>query len=230
MLERPPIKPYKSSMDWPYRLCHLGGRFVFFCTMRLHLIRPEAMARSGPYLIACTHLSHMEPFLLAVLLPRPIDWITRTEFFKYRPAAWLLRALNAIEVRRFGVPVSAVRKSIHRLQGGRIVGICPEGGVAKGADSCIRGGPIKHGVCLISYRTGVPVLPCVILGADKLNCVPPWLPFRRAKLWVAFSDRVIEPRRDLERREARRAMAEELAREYVKLFKELLERFAVEEN
>lgn len=217
-------------MDWPYRLCCLGGRFVFFCTMRVHLIRREAMNRPEPYLIACTHLSHLEPFLLGVLAPGPIDWITRTEFFKYRPVAWLLRRLNAIEVRRFGVPVSAIRTSIKRLESGRVVGICPEGGVAKGTDSCIRGAPIKHGVCLLSYRTGAPVLPCVILGADKLNCVSPWLPFRRARLWVAFADRAIEPRLDLDRRAARKLMAEELGREYVKLFRELLQTFDIKEE
>lgn len=217
-------------MDWPYRLCQLGGRFVFCCTMRVRLIRPEAMNRRGPYVIACTHLSHLEPFLLAVLAPGPIDWVTRTEFFKYRPVAWLLRILNAIEVRRFGVPVSAIRASIRSLETGRIVGICPEGGVVKGADSCIRGGKIKQGACLISYRTGAPILPCVILGADKLNCVPPWLPFRRAKLWVAFAQRPIEPRRDLDRREARKIMAEELGREYVRLFRELLQNFEIQEE
>src|SRR5579862_8478914 len=121
MLERPLVKPYKFAMDWPYRLCRLGGRFVFLCTMRLQFIRPEMAHRPGPYLLACTHLSHLEPFLLSVPVSRPIDWVTRTEFFKCRPIAWLLRAINAIEVRRFGVPVSAVRKSIRRLQSGRVV-------------------------------------------------------------------------------------------------------------
>jgi 1-acyl-sn-glycerol-3-phosphate acyltransferase len=216
-------------MEWPYRLGYLGGRFVFFCTMRLHLIRPEAARRKGPYLIACTHLSHLEPFLLGVLVPRQIDWITRIEFYKYHFLAWILRGLSAIEVRRFGVPVSTIRTAIKRLKQGRVVGICPEGGVAKGKDSCIRGGPIKKGVCLISYRTGVPVLPVVILGADRLNSVPPWLPAKRARLWVAFSDRVIEPRQDLERRAARQVMADELRQEYVKLFNELKQTFGVAE-
>ena len=217
-------------MNWPYRLCYLGGRFVFFCTMRLHLIRPEAARRPGPYLLACTHLSHLEPFLVSVLIPREVDWVTRIEFFRNRWVARVLRAIHAFEVRRFGVPVSAIRTAIRRLQNGRIVGICPEGGVVQGNDSCIRGGPIKKGVCLLSYRTGVPVLPCVILGADKLNCVWPWLPGRRARLWVAFGDRLIEPRQDLERRAARRLMADELQLEYAKLFRELLTTFNVNES
>ena len=216
-------------MEWPYRLGYLSGRFVFFNTMRLHLIRPEMARRKGPYLIACTHLSHLEPFLLGVLVPRQIDWITRIEFYRYHFLAWMLRGLSAIEVRRFGVPVSTIRTAIQRLKRGRVVGICPEGGVANGRNSCIRGAPIKRGVCLISYRTGVPVLPVVILGADKLNCVWPWLPVRRARLWVAFGERVIAPRCDLDRRAARQVMADELQRQYVQLYEELKQTFGVQE-
>src|ERR1700722_10033918 len=135
-----------------YRLSHLSGRFIFFCTMRLKVIRPEAAFRPGPFLLAVTHLSHMEPFLISVLVPRQVDWITRIEFYQYRPIAWMLNWLDTIPVRRYGVPVSAIRTAIKRLGQGRIVGICPEGGVSRGALSCMRGAPIKHGVCLISYR------------------------------------------------------------------------------
>jgi len=217
-------------MDWAYRAGHAMGKFVFFCTMRVRVIRPEAVRRRGPYLIALTHLSHLDPILLSVLVPRPIDWMTRIEFYKYRIIARLLDRFNAFAVRRFGVPVSAIRASIDRLERGRVVGICPEGGVAQGAAACIRGGPIKRGVCLISYRTGAPVIPCVMIGSDKLNCVGPWLPARRARLWVAFGERAIEPRKDLDRRAARQCMAEELGQEYVKLFAELLKTYGISEG
>ena len=70
--------------------------------------------------------------------------------FKYRVFARLLRKLHAFEVRRAGVPVSTIRTAIERLGQGRIVGICPEGGVMRGTESCVRGGDIKRGVGLIS--------------------------------------------------------------------------------
>ncbi len=217
-------------MDRIYRACHAAGRFTLFCTMRLHLIRPEAARTPGPFILACTHLSHLEPFLSSVLVPRPVDWVTRVEFFKYRPVARFLRLINAYEVRRFGVPVSAIRTSIRRLERGRIVGICPEGGVVRGTDSCLRGGPLKKGACLIAYRTGAPVLPCAIIGADKLNAVGPWLPFRRGRLWIAFGPRLIHAPKHLDKRRAREHMARELQAEYVKLFDELKSTFAIDEK
>jgi 1-acyl-sn-glycerol-3-phosphate acyltransferase len=214
-------------MDWVYRACRLGGRFIFFCTMRLQVIRPEAGEREGPYVLACTHVGHLDPFLMSVVVRRSIDWMTRVEFFRHRVNAWMIRRLNGFAVRRFGVPVSAIRTAIGRLGRGRIVGICPEGGVCRGAASVMQGGRIKRGTCLISYRTGAPVLPCIILGSNRLNCVGPWLPFRRARLWVAFGDRMIQPRMDLERRAAREAMALELEQAYARLFAELCESRAI---
>ena len=217
-------------MSWAYRIGHTGARFILFCTMRIRKIRPEMARREGAYILATSHLSHLDPFLLGAMNVRPVDWVTRVEFFKYRFFARLLRKLHAFEVRRSGVPVSTIRTAITRLQNGRIVGICPEGGVMRGKESCVRDGDIKRGVGLISYRSNAPVLPCVILGAEKLNTVGPWLPAKRGRLWVAYGDRLIHPRKDLHRKAAREEMARELRAEYVKLFTELKQTFGVAED
>jgi len=217
-------------MSLAYRIGHTGARFTLFCTMRIKTIRPEMARREGAFILATSHLSHLDPFLLGAMNARPVDWVTRVEFFKYRVFARLLRKLHAFEVRRAGVPVSTIRTAIERLGQGRIVGICPEGGVMRGTESCVRGGDIKRGVGLISYRSGAPVLPCVILGADKLNGVEPWLPAKRGRLWVAYGDRLIRARTDLHRKAAREEMARELRAEYVKLFGELKLTFGLKEE
>ena len=90
---------------------------------------------------------------------------------------------------------------------------------------------MKKGVCLMSYRSGVPVLPVVMLGTDKLNRVPPWIPPLRAKLWIGFGSRLIYPPTDIiNRRAARDAMAEELSKEYQAIFREVKERFGLTED
>jgi 1-acyl-sn-glycerol-3-phosphate acyltransferase len=205
---------------------------IFIWTLRCRILRPEAAERDGPLLIACTHLSHTDPFLLSIAFnKRPIDWVARIEFWKYRLSAKFMDTMRAIPCRRFGVPVSMVRMAIDRLRRGDLVGICPEGGVAQGTRSVMRGGPMKKGVCLLSQRTGVPVLPCIMLGTDKLNRVPPWIPYRRGKLWIAFGPRLIYPRTDnSNRRAAREAMAAELSREYQALYQEVLKEFGIPES
>ena len=215
-----------------YRFGTACGRFVFVQTVRCKALRPEMMDRDGPFILACTHLSHTDPFLLSIYIKgRHIDWMARIEFWKFRLGGWFMEWMNAIPVRRFqSSRPTRFAAALDRLKAGRVVGICPEGGVAQGPRSVMRGGTMKKGVCLISYRTGVPVLPCVMLGTDKLNRVPPWIPPLRAKLWIGFSSKLIYPRTDIvNRRAARDAMAEELSKEYQALFREVKERFALTE-
>jgi len=214
-------------MTWMYRIGHVGGRFILFCTMRIRMLRPQAARRDGAFIVACSHLSHLDPFLISAMMERPVDWVTRVEFFKNPIVAKMLHGLNAFKVRRTGVPVSTIRTAIARLQQGRVVGICPEGGVVRGPKSCFRGGPFKKGVCLISYRTGAPILPCIILGSEDLDTVSPWLPAKRGRLWIAFGDRLIHPPKHLPRKAARAQMAGELQAQYGRLFEELKSTFSL---
>ena len=208
-------------MDLLYRISRLGGRFTFFCTMRAHVLNAEHAERDGGYVLALTHLSHLEPMCASILSRRRIDWMTRKEFFKYRLVATYLKACHAFLVNRQGIPVSAVREAIRRARDGRAVGICPEGGVAQGARAAIRGGAIKRGCCTVSLRAGVPIVPCVMLGTDKLNRVAPWLPFKRAQVWVAYGEAIYPPAGMRSTRASREALAARLAASYRELYGEL---------
>jgi 1-acyl-sn-glycerol-3-phosphate acyltransferase len=210
-----------------YPISWLAGRWVWLCTIRCKSIRPHLGTRDGAYILACTHLSHLEPFLLGLAVKRKIDWMSRIEFYASRFSAWVLHAHDAFPVRRFGVPVSAIRTSIARLRMGRCVGICPEGGVAIGELSVLRGGAIKSGACLLSQRTGAPIVPCVMVGTDKLNCVRPWLPMLQAKLWMAFGQPIYPPLDEPDRRAARRRMNEQLRQAYMDLYAELQRQFGI---
>ena len=76
-----------------------------------------------------------------------------------------------------------------------------------GAPPSLRGGPIKRGVCLLAAHSGKPVLPCLVLGTEKLNRAGPWLPVWRGRLWIAAGD-FIPPVTGPDRRAARAEMAE----------------------
>jgi 1-acyl-sn-glycerol-3-phosphate acyltransferase len=220
-----------------YLLCQLLGRHILWATQRMNVIRPQMAERDGPFILALTHLSHLEPIIASAMLRRrPIDWLSRAEFFRYRPIGAFLRTIGAICIRRQGVSANAIRCAIDRLRDGRVIGICPEGGVTHGPRSMMRGGAMKHGVCLISSRTGAPVLPCIMLGADRLNRVPPWIPFRRSRLYVAFGDSLIYPptlkknASRCERRAAREAMAADLSQQFQALLKETMETLGMPET
>lgn len=210
-----------------YRSCRHLVRGVFFCTLRAAVENRHLAQRDGGYVLAVTHLSHLEPFFSSALSPRPIDWITRKEFFCGPPINWFLYGLNAIRVDRQGRPVSTIRTAIQRVKQGRVVGIFPEGGVRRGQHSALRGAMIKKGCCSISIRGGVPIVPCIMLGTDKLNAVKPWLPFRRAKVWIAYGDPIHPPADARSTRATREELAAELRASFTALYARLRERYQI---
>ena len=219
---------YRSPLSrFVYRACWLAGRWVQFNTLRVRVLNRDALKTPGGHQLACSHLSHLDPFLVAMVARRPVDWMTRIEFYSTPVLVWLLTRLGTIPVRRQGVSANAVRTAIERVNQGRVVGICPEGGVATGAASACRGGPVKRGVGLIAVRTGRPVIPCVILGAHALNRVGPWLPFRRGRLWIAFGDAILPPTAT-PRRAAREAVARDVEAAFQQLFQQLIDHYGLD--
>ena len=212
-----------------YSIGRLAMRGVKFNTLQINVIRPETAERNGGYILAPTHLSHLEPFILSMILRRRVDWMTRIEFYDRWWKAMLLHRVGTFPVRRQGVPISAIRTAIARLRQSRVVGIFPEGGVANGSHSACRGGPIKHGACLISYRANVPVIPCAVVGTHELNCVKPWIPFRRATLWIAFGE-PLWPDLQQKAKPARLELAARMRQQYQSLLREIVDRFRLDEQ
>ena len=213
-----------------YEVGKFFGRWFYALSIKSEILRPHLAERPGGYLLACTHISHLEPFILSCLIKRRIDWMARVEFYRRRWARFFLDAFDAFPVNRCGVPVSAIRTAIARARAGGVVGIFPEGGVATGTDSVCRGGPIKRGVCLVSMRADVPIVPCVVIGTHTLKQFEPWLPFRGARLWIAFGE-PIEPVRDAPTHKAGRAvMARQLSDAFRSLYLELCQRYNIPDD
>lgn len=204
-------------------------RAVFRWTLRIRRLGLSTARRRGGYLLACSHVSHLDPFCVSALLPRKIGWMARIEFYKHPIVARLMRTVHAFPVNRQGVPVSAIRESLRRLERGEVVGIFPEGEISNGCESVLGGAPIKRGVCLLAARSGRPVLPCIVLGTEKLNAVDPWLPMWRGRLWVACGE-FIEPVNRRDRRAAREEMAARLEVAFRKLYAQMREEFALEDS
>jgi 1-acyl-sn-glycerol-3-phosphate acyltransferase len=216
------------------QLNYVVGKFVakwlYALSIKAEVIRPGIPERPGGYVLACTHISHLEPFILSTRLKRRVDWMARIEFYRWRLFAWFLDQVDAFPVNRFGVPVSAIRTAIARAKAGKIVGIFPEGGVVMGKDSACRGGPIKRGACLVSMRAGVPVVPCVLIGTHSLTYFEPWIPFRRANIWIAFGQPIEPPRDAPTHKLGREIMARQLSGAFRALYLELCQRYNIPDS
>ncbi|MBS0197018.1 MAG: 1-acyl-sn-glycerol-3-phosphate acyltransferase [Planctomycetes bacterium] len=209
-----------------YNAGRLACRFIKFQCVREVVLHRERVDRPGGLLLACTHISHLEPIVVAAALRRKVRWMARIEFYEKWWGAAMLHRGGAFPVDRYGFTLPAVRRAVQLVREGEVVGLFPEGGVAKGRDSLLRGGAMKHGVCTIALRTNTPIVPVVVLGTEKLNRVNPWLPPRRARLYMAFGSEVVPPARrvrgPLSNRTDRLELAERLRAAFVATYQELL--------
>jgi 1-acyl-sn-glycerol-3-phosphate acyltransferase len=170
------------------RLSALLMKMIFGLVARVHVLRPENANRSGGLLLAANHISHFDPLILSAIVRQKIDWMAMAEFFPYPVLGLWLRAVDAFPADRDRANRATIRAAIERLRKGRMVGIFPEGGIRDGKSSILQGAPVRSGVAALAEIASVPVLPCVILGSDRLYNKKRWLPFRRTSVWIAFGD------------------------------------------
>jgi 1-acyl-sn-glycerol-3-phosphate acyltransferase len=204
-------------------------RCVFFHTLRIRTLGLAAARRPGGWLLACSHVSHLDPFCIGSQLPRRIGWMARIEFYRRCWTRVAMGAVHAFPVNRKGVPVSAIKTALQRLQAGEVVGVFPEGELKAAHESVLRGARIKRGVCLLAARANCPVLPCVILGTDKLNRVEPWLPARRGEIWIACGE-FIEPVHGPDKHAARAEMAARVEQALIALYARLREEYGLDDS
>jgi len=145
------------------------------------------------------------------------------EFFRF-PLGFLLRAIDAFPAERDRADLKTIRTAIERLKNGRIVGLFPEGGIRDGSRSLLEGAPLRPGASTLAQIAGIPVLPCVILGSDRLYSRRQWLPFRRTPIWIAFGN-PISHFPELQKLHARERIESELAAAFKDLYAELREKF-----
>ena len=106
--------------------------------------------------------------------------MARLEFYRLWWAAPLLHLMGAFPVHRQGVPVRAIKQAIRFAKKDKVVGVFVEGEVKRNAESVFFEGKIKRGACLIAQRSGRPVVPCVLLGAEALKVINRYSMVRRA--------------------------------------------------
>ena len=199
-------------------------KLLFGCVARIRVLGHANADGAGGFLLAANHISHFDPFLISLVVRRKIDWITMAEFFRPPMLGFLLRAINAFPAERDRADLKTIRTAIARLKRGHVVGLFPEGGIRDGTRSLLEGAPLRPGASTLAHIAGVPILPCVILGSDRLYSKRQWLPFRRTPIWIAFGN-PISHFPVLQKSQAREQIESELATAFKKLYAELREKF-----
>ena len=197
-------------------ICRYLVRVLFFPACQVHRVSFSQLIPASGSILASNHISHFDPPLIGAWYSRYVDWMAMEELFRTRWSAALMRGLCAFPVRRDGTERRAIREALARLSIGRTIGLFPEGGIRAGPQSILEGAPMWPGVCALSVLSGKPIVPCVILGSDRLYHPGNWLPLRRVEVWIGIGE-PLYPRKALPQQAAREMLQDQLSQAFLGL-------------
>jgi len=137
--------------------------------MRVRVKGLENMPTEGGLIVAGNHVSYWDPVIIAVKLPRTINFMAKAEFFSVPVFSSLLRGLHVFPVKRGSADRQAIRHAIALLEQGKVLGIFPEGTRNQSGEDL----KAQSGVAMIAAKTGAPVLPVACVGR-YLSKRPGW--------------------------------------------------------
>ena len=147
---------------WTLRAILLPSFLVYF---RMQRIGREHLPRSGPLLLAANHRSFLDPFVIGMLVRRPVYYMAKRELFEKRWQAWVLNALGAFPVDRGTGDSAAMDTARAILERGDCVVVFPEG-------TRVRPGPLgspRRGVGRLALETGAAVAPVAVIGTEDVR-------------------------------------------------------------
>ncbi|MEU6564137.1 lysophospholipid acyltransferase family protein [Nocardia nova] len=152
-------------------------KFVLVGPVLRILGRPEVeglqhIPKDGPVIIAANHLAAIDSLYLALVLPRRITFLAKSQYFdepgrRGRLNRWVMTATGQVRVDRTGGSASAdaLAAAVGILASGGVWGIHPEG--TRSPDGRVYRG--RTGVIRVAMRTGAPVVPVALTGTDRVN-------------------------------------------------------------
>lgn len=161
-----------AKANLPFRILRAVGRGLFGLLFHIRVEGLDRVPRSGPYVLACNHLSWIDPLIvMSQLPPEPrVHFLAAVEYTTGGP--WIVRQI----VKAVGgvIPVDreshkgdrqAIVQSLKVLKGHGVLGIFPEGkcGMEEGALL-----PLKDGAATFAAKTGCPIQVLGMSGTYEL--------------------------------------------------------------
>lgn len=171
----------------------------------------ERIPGNGPAVLASNHVSNWDPILVGLGCRREVHFWAKEELFRNPLLGRLIRAYNAIPVRRGAADRKALRDAADVLARGGVLLMFPGG--TRDESGEVRNP--RPGVGFLACANGVPVVPAYITGSNRLMQALR----RTTRLEVAFGEPI--PPCEASTGDEYRAFADRVAAEIGRLRQEV---------
>jgi 1-acyl-sn-glycerol-3-phosphate acyltransferase len=182
------LKNSGSLVEGLNTLCYRSLRYIGVILLKaffsFRVVNTHLVPANGHFIITANHCSFMDPVALQAACPRRIIFMMTEKYYKTLWTRWFFKLMYAIPLRD-DTPynIGPLKKGLRLLQGGKVIGIFPEGGISRTGG--LQEG--KPGTMLLAQKSQAPVLPAFISGTFEAL---PWQAkfFRKARITVTFGE------------------------------------------
>jgi 1-acyl-sn-glycerol-3-phosphate acyltransferase len=151
--------------DWVYDLVRIIITPVLLLLYRTRAIEPANVPSSGPVILAANHFSDMDHFIAGVWLRRKIRFLAKSQLFGNPVGDFIFSHGGVFPIRRGHRDDEAFETLHTALARGGCVMIYVEGGRSRSGEL----GTPKPGVGRAALESGVPVVPVVLHGSQRIR-------------------------------------------------------------
>jgi 1-acyl-sn-glycerol-3-phosphate acyltransferase len=175
-------------------------RILFRILSRVEIEGVGNIPRSGPYLVACNHISIYEPPLVLAFWPTTLEVAAAIDVFDRPQQGNLVRLYGSLPVHRGAFDRRLIETMVGMLEAGRSVLIFPEGG--RSHSPGLR--QAWQGTSYVAVRAGVDVIPVAVSGTEVLG--EAIRTHHRTRLRLVIGKGIPTPSIDLHKPERRSAL------------------------
>jgi 1-acyl-sn-glycerol-3-phosphate acyltransferase len=134
---------------------------------RLLVDNAEGIPADGAALLACNHISYLDPIMLGLAveqrgrLPR---FMAKRELFEVPVFGAMLRQMRHVPVDRTGAAALALDEGVRRLEQGYLLGVFPEATIRATFDPANG----KTGAARLALASGAPLIPVGLWGGQAI--------------------------------------------------------------
>ena len=170
-------------MNLVYRFIHGFTRVVHKVYGKWEIIGHDNIPKKGHCIIACNHVSYLDPTIVGAAIKRECRFMARRELWDKKFLAWILPRLGTFPVHKDKMDRTALKLAMDALEKGFVFVIFPEG--TRSEDGKLM--KAELGAALFVQKSGAPVIPTAVIGPEiMLPCGASKL--TRTKLKCVFGE------------------------------------------